>query len=709
MRVKHLLIGLAVLVVAVVVAGIAILKSQDFNQYKGLIAEKVKEATGRDLTLAGDVQLVISLSPALAVNDVTFSNAPWGSRPELVKLKRMEAEVRLLPLLSGNVEVNRIVLKGADILLETNDKGQGNWVFSAPAAASTATATTTTATTSTAGGGATALPVVHSIKIEDSQLLWTDGVTKQTKTIAIKSFTAKADSASSPIEIALDGSYNDNPITAKGTIGAVGALLANQAFPIDVTAEAGGAKIALKGAAAKPMTAEGIAVALSVDGNSLADLNAISGATLPALGPYSLSGNLSNPSGVYKVEQLQLKMGSSSMTGDASVAMGGKKPNIIANLAAAMIDLKDFGVKPAEGGAGGASTTSGAGTANDGRVFPADPLPFDGLGAANATIHVTAQKFVKAPVTLENLALDMTLQDSKLTIANLQSGLGGGNFAMSAVVDGAKTPAPIALKINAKQVEVGTLLQTLSISDVLTGGKADLDLDVKGAGNSVREIMAGLNGNTNFTMGEGHINNDFAKILLSDLFQLIATGGSASSSNLNCFVSKFDIKKGLATSTGLVLDTNGASIVGSGDINLATEKLKLHLDPRAKQTNLANLAIPVNIGGTMANPSVTPDAAALAQGIAGAAAGVATSGGDVLGALAGVTGSGGSSSSGASTTTAAGGGGGNPCVVALSGSAPSSTGTTAAPAAPTSTGDQLLKDAGKTLEDTGNALKSLLP
>jgi uncharacterized protein involved in outer membrane biogenesis len=704
MRVKHLLIGLGVLVVAVVVAGVAILKSQDFNQYKGLIAEKVKEATGRDLKLAGDVELVISFSPALAVNDVTFSNAPWGSRPELVKLKRLEAEVRLLTLLSGNVEVNRIVLKGADILLETNDKGQGNWVFSPPAAS---TATTTTATTTTPGGTTTALPVVHSIKIEDSQLLWTDGVTKQTKTIVIKSFTAKAASASSPIEIALDGSYDENPITAKGTIGAVGALLANQAFPIDVTAEAGGAKIALKGAAAKPMTAEGIAVALSVEGNSLADLNAISGATLPALGPYSFAGNLSNPSGVYKVEQLQLKMGSSSMTGDASLAMGGKKPNIAANLAAAMIDLKDFGVKPAEGGSADSSATSSAGTANDGRVFPADPLPFEGLGAANATIHLTAQKFVKAPVTLENLALDMTLQDGKLTIANLQSGLGGGNFAMSAVVDGAKTPAPVALKINAKQVEVGTLLQTLSISDVLTGGKADLDLDVRGAGNSVREIMAGLNGNTNFVMGEGHINNDFAKILLSDLFQLIATGGSASSSNLNCFVSRFDIKKGLATSTGLVLDTNGASIVGSGDINLATEKLKLHLDPRAKQTNLANLAIPVNIGGTMANPSVTPDAVAMAQGIAGAAAGVATTGTDVLGALAGVAGAGGSGSSEATTTTAAGGG--NPCVTALDAPAASSTGTAPAPAAPTSTGEQLLKDAGKTLEDTGDALKSLLP
>lgn len=705
MRLKYVLIGLVVLVVAVVVAGIAILKSQDFNQYKALIAEKVKEATGRDLTLAGDVDLVISWNPALAVNDVTFSNASWGSRPELIKMKRLEAEVRLIPLLSGNVEVNRIVLKGADILLETNDKGQGNWVFT-PAAPSTSATTTTTTTTPSSSAGPATLPVVHNIRIEDSQILWTDGVTKQTKTIVIKSFTAEADSASSPIQIALDGSYNGNPITAKGMIGAVGALLANQAFPIDVTVEAGGAKIALKGAAAKPMTAEGVAVALAVEGKSLADLNAISGATLPPLGPYSVAGNLSNPSGVYKVEQLQLKMGTSSMTGDASVAMGGKKPNITANLAAAMIDLKDFGVKPAEGG-GASTTTASSGAANDGRVFPADPLPFDGLGAADANIHLTAQKFIKDPVTLENLVLDMALQDSKLTIKNFQSGLGGGNFTVSAVIDGAKTPAPVALKINAKQVEVGTLLQTLSISDVLTGGKADLDLDVAGAGNSVREIMAGLNGNTNFSMGEGHINNAFAKILLSDLFQLIATGGSGGSSNLNCFVSKFDIKKGLANSTGLVLDTNGASIVGNGDINLATEKLKLHLDPRAKQTNLANLAIPVNIGGTMASPSVTPDAAALAQGIAGAAVGAASSGGDILGALAGVTGSGGSGGSSTTTTTASGGG--NPCVAALNGSSGTTTTGTTAPAQPTTSGQKVLDDAGKTLEDTGNALKSLLP
>lgn len=690
MRLKHVLIGLAVLVAALLVAVVAILKSQDFNQYKGLVAEKVKEATGRDLTLAGDVELALSLTPALAVNDVTFANATWGSRPEMVKLKRLEAQVRLLPLISGRVEVDRIVLKGADILLETNDKGQPNWSFQAAAGGATATA----APTGGAPGGPTQLPVVRNVDIEDSQLVWRSGVTNDSKTIAIKSFTAAAASASSPIGIALDGSYNDNPIKAEGVVGAVGALMANEPYPVDLTLEAGGAKAALKGSVAKPMQAAGIQMALSAEGQSLADLNGLAGATLPPLGPYSLAGNLSNPSGVYKVDQLQLKMGGSALTGDASVALAGKRPNLTANLAATLIDLKDFGVKP--GGASGAAGSAGGG--GDGRIFPADPLPLGGLKVADATIRLTAQKFIKEPVTLENVALDLTLQDGKFVIKQLQSALGGGNFALSATVDSAKTPAPIALKITARQVEVGTLLQTLSVSDVLEGGKADLDLDVAGAGNSVREIMAGLNGKTDLAMGQGKINNRFAKIVLADLFNLIATGGSGDSSNLNCFVSRFDIKKGLATSTGLAADTNGAAIVGSGTINLATEGLKMRIDPKAKQTNLANLAIPVNIGGTLAKPNVTPDAAALAQGAAGAAAGI-VAGGGVLGALAGLAGT--SSSDGAATTS-----GGNPCVAALDKTG--STGSTQQQA-PSSTGDQLLDGAGKAIDDVGKALKSIMP
>ena len=120
---------LCVLLIAVVVAGVAVLSSLDFNDYKGVIAEEAKKATGREMTISGDLKLNISLTPSIYVDDVTFANAPWGSRPQMVTLKRLEAEVSLLPLLSSELDVKRVVLVGLDLLVETNKQGRGNWQF----------------------------------------------------------------------------------------------------------------------------------------------------------------------------------------------------------------------------------------------------------------------------------------------------------------------------------------------------------------------------------------------------------------------------------------------------------------------------------------------------------------------------------------------------------------------------------------------------
>ncbi|HJS30484.1 MAG TPA: AsmA family protein, partial [Alphaproteobacteria bacterium] len=79
MRLKVVL-GVAAAVVVVAVGGaIVYVSTIDFNQYKGLISDQVKQATGRDLAIKGELKLAIGLSPAVAVEDVTFSNASWGS------------------------------------------------------------------------------------------------------------------------------------------------------------------------------------------------------------------------------------------------------------------------------------------------------------------------------------------------------------------------------------------------------------------------------------------------------------------------------------------------------------------------------------------------------------------------------------------------------------------------------------------------------
>jgi uncharacterized protein involved in outer membrane biogenesis len=298
---------------------------------------------------------------------------------------------------------------------------------------------------------------------------------------------------------------------------------------------------------------------------------------------------------------------------------------------------------------------------------------------------------VKPPVTLQDVALALTLAGGKLAVKKLDAGLSGGRISVAANVNGAAQPAAVAAKVTARGVESAALLHAFGMGGSFTGGTVNLDLDVKGKGGSVRQLMAGLDGSVGFEMRGGRIEDRFAKLILADLVQLIAAGGDSNA--INCVVSRFSVKSGLATADALVADTPGAVILGSGRVMLDSEKLDLRLDPTAKQVNLANLAVPVRVGGTLASPSVSPDPEALAAKAAGAVGAVALGPVGIVGALIG-----------GEATAESGAASDNPCVTALS-----SAGKEAKPAKqePKSTGEQIIEGAGETLEDAGEALEGV--
>ncbi len=124
MRWKRIAGIAAVLFIAMIVAAYVILSTYDYNKFKPHIAKVVEDVTGRELTLAGDINLDVGLSPTLVVEDVSFQNATWGSRPELAKLKRFEIQVALLPLILKRIIVKRIILVSPDILVETDSSGK---------------------------------------------------------------------------------------------------------------------------------------------------------------------------------------------------------------------------------------------------------------------------------------------------------------------------------------------------------------------------------------------------------------------------------------------------------------------------------------------------------------------------------------------------------------------------------------------------------
>ena len=103
-----------------------IVSSYDFNELKPRISRVFWDLTGRELTLSGNIQLKIGYRPALTVEDAHLENVSWGSRPELVKINRLELQVALLPLIRGDIDIRRFILVEPDILLERDNSGRWN-------------------------------------------------------------------------------------------------------------------------------------------------------------------------------------------------------------------------------------------------------------------------------------------------------------------------------------------------------------------------------------------------------------------------------------------------------------------------------------------------------------------------------------------------------------------------------------------------------
>lgn len=124
MRIFWTILGIAGGLVLLLLVAVAIaVWTVDVNQFVAPIQKRVKEATGRDLTIDGGVRLSLGLEPKLVLNDVHFGNAAWAKEKDLASAKQVEADVALLPLLQRRFEVIRLNLVDPVITLETNAGG----------------------------------------------------------------------------------------------------------------------------------------------------------------------------------------------------------------------------------------------------------------------------------------------------------------------------------------------------------------------------------------------------------------------------------------------------------------------------------------------------------------------------------------------------------------------------------------------------------
>jgi uncharacterized protein involved in outer membrane biogenesis len=722
-------------IVSLIVVIVMVIGSTEINQYKGLIVQKVKEATGRDMRIEGDLDLTGSLSPTVVVEGVSFANAPWGLRPQMVTVKRFEAKVALIPLLRGDLQVKRLILIEPDILVETDARGHSNWEFfglmmtqepKPPAEAD--------------DRGTLALDIAE-VQIEKGRLTFRDGISGKTVTLAVKNFSARSDSFNHPIALDLAATFKGHPFNVTGTLGAFNKLVKNESLPVELAVKTGDTEVNVDGSVARAMKGKGIDLALTMKSKSLADLSWLAGTDLPDLGPIRITAKVSDEKGAYTVKDLKAAFGKSDLSGDVTVAVGGMRPKVSARLSSTLIDLtkvpptnplpllkallsadadgtfkakyihapgmalkqvdaalnpksgrqranlaltmkadsladlsrlagtdlpafgpfsitakvseekeaytvKDFKVTVGNSDLSGEVTVALGGkrpnvsarlasvlidfldfmpasgiapeedASGEKLIFPAYELPLDALRWADADVTLKA-KYIHAPgVTLKQVNVAPSLKGGRLRVKQAKARLAGGTVSADMTMDASSKTAKLSTQLDAKEVEVGRLLEQVDLTDVMSGGKTDVKIDLKGRGNSVRELMAKLNGRMLVEMGEGRIHNSVANIgapdLLLEIFHMMNPLSEKDEyTSLRCGVVHIDVKDGIAmTDKGIGAETSKMNLIGSGAINLETEELDLSIHPKAHHgisVNAVSLSNLFRLGGTLAEPKAKPD------------------------------------------------------------------------------------------------------
>ena len=325
----------AVLAIIVAMAGLYVyLKNYEYNKLKPLIAGLVEEATGRRLTLGGDISLALAFPPELVATDIALANADWGSQPQMILVERLQVRVRLLGLVLKRLEVVGISLQGVKVLLETGPDNQKNWSF--PVSAGRPSRLDMLAPTKID---------VNRIDIENLRFAfhrYTDAAPTQ---FTVTKLTVSGPENEDNLTVELQAAYKKQPVTVSGKIGKLNDLLAHRRFPLQLSGNLASAGFEVKGVIKDLSNLDGIDVHARLSGDNLAAIGSALDINLPETKAFEVSGNLAGSR-----DSLQLEAIDATLSGTAAnLAVSGRIGDLTAlsgldlNLKAAGKNLAQIG------------------------------------------------------------------------------------------------------------------------------------------------------------------------------------------------------------------------------------------------------------------------------------------------------------------------------------------------------------------------------
>ena len=583
-----------------------------WDWFRGPLARYLSGKTGREISIEGHLQVhPFSWKPWASIGGVRIANPSWlgGGKTDMANLGRTTVQVRLLPLLTGHLELPLVDIEHPNLALYADKAGRNNWTFGKGGA-----------------GKAAKLPPIQHFILNEGRIKIDDVQRKLRFTGTVTTTENAGTSSARAFRLEGTGSLNAAPFRAHVAGGPLVHVQRDRPYPFDMDIHAGATHIVAHGSVTRPFDLGHLQTTATVTGRDLADLFLLTGVVLPNTPAYSLSGHVVRSESTYKVTDFAGRIGKSDLHGALTVEKLKNRRFLKGTLRSHVLDMIDLGAVfggPQAGKAPSEETAAGHAQAATGHILPNAPLDVRRVRSMDADVRYKAESVrATARLPLRALGLHLTLDHGLLRLNPVDFTMPHGVVTGRVRLDarGAIPLSRVDFSVNNMRMEdVLPRFQGASPID----GPFEARAALSGVGDTVHKAAASSNGRVTVAVPGGTMRKSLAELMgvnvVPGLFELLKK--DPQQTPVRCAMVDFNVRSGVMSVRRFVLDTGVVITDGSGTINLGSETLNLKVKGHTKKPRLVRVIAPFDVTGSLIRPHMKIEAGpAIAQ--AGAAVGL---------------------------------------------------------------------------------------
>jgi len=293
----------AVILVALIgLCGAAMLVPID--SLRGPLMSAASSALGRPVQIDGHIRLVVYPVLGVSLENVSIANNPGAHDPQAVTVGKIWVSARLLPALSGRLQVAKIVLKQPAIHLEVGKNGIGNWQ----------------AAVGTGQSPAAALNLgIGQIRVENGDLSYFDARTGHSETLSDVSLTLDMPGGTSSGNLDGSATYRSVPLRIAAQLNDIAGFLQGKQSAASAKLTSDKFDASFTGQLKTPDTVTG---SLKLTAPSIRDLALWAGQTMPpgnGFGDISVDAAIGSADGLYSLTKAKVVLEGMALAGDFSI------------------------------------------------------------------------------------------------------------------------------------------------------------------------------------------------------------------------------------------------------------------------------------------------------------------------------------------------------------------------------------------------------